>query len=120
MLTAHQAWKTEIESRGNVAFRLGHEVAAVVTRKSKSPNGPVEIEYKVSDVLDQASSTANFDHIILAIDANSALKLLGKGASWMEKRILGNVKYLYDVTITHNDLEYMQKVRTCCSQIFRQ
>ena len=83
----------------------------VVTRKSKSKAGSVEIEYKISDgSLETALQTAHFDQIILAIDADSALKLLGKEATWMERRILGNVKYLYDVTITHNDLKYMQKV----------
>ncbi|EKM53924.1 uncharacterized protein PHACADRAFT_257431 [Phanerochaete carnosa HHB-10118-sp] len=55
--------------------------------------------------------TACFDQIILAIDADSCLKLLGKGSTFMERRVLGNVKYLYDVTITHNDLAYMRKVR---------
>lgn len=43
-------------------------------------------------------------------DADAALKLLGKNATWMERNVLGSVKYLYDVTITHHDLEYMQKV----------
>ena len=53
---------------------------------------------------------AYFDQIILAIDADSCLKLLHGEASFMEKRVLGNVKYLYDVTVTHNDLQYMEKV----------
>jgi hypothetical protein len=56
--------------------------------------------------------------------------LLGKGASWLEKKVLGNVKvspiglrsdsldrrtdsciskYLWDVTITHSDVDYMKK-----------
>ena len=55
--------------------------------------------------------TAFFDEIILAIDADSALRILGNEATWTERRVLGSVKYLYDVTITHNDLEYMKKVR---------
>ena len=27
----------------------------------------------------------------------------------MERRVLGSVKYLYDVTITHDDLAYMKR-----------
>ena len=54
---------------------------------------------------------AYFDQIILAIDADSCLKLLHGEASFMEKRVLGNVKYLYDVTVTHNDLQYMVQHR---------
>lgn len=108
----YQAWKTETESRGNVTFKLRHEVIRVVSRDSKAKAGAVQIEYRVKEGdLETKEQTANFDQIILAIDADSCLKLLGKEATWMEKRVLGNVKYLYDVTITHNDLGYMQKVR---------
>lgn len=30
----------------------------------------------------------------MVIDADSALKLLGKTATWKEKKVLGSVKYL--------------------------
>ena len=84
----------------------------MVSRSAKSKAGAVQIEFKVaSDTLETEPQTAYFDTIILAIDADSCLKLLGKQASFKEKRVLGNVKYLYDVTITHNDLAYMKKVR---------
>ena len=82
-----------------------------MSRTSKAKEGPVQIEFKsVDGTLDAPHHTAHFDQLILAIDADSSLKLLDKQASWKEKRVLGNVKYLYDVTITHNDLEYMKKV----------
>ncbi|CDO76022.1 hypothetical protein BN946_scf184665.g14 [Trametes cinnabarina] len=105
----YQAWRSEIASRGNVEYKLNHEVLRVVSRTAKK-DGPVQIEFKVAEGdLETAPQIAAFDELILAIDADSALKLLGKEATWMEKRVLGSVKYLYDVTITHNDLEYMQK-----------
>lgn len=109
----YQAWKSEISSRANVNFKLNHTVTRVVSRKaSASKTGPVQIEYRSSQgVMDEAVQTASFDELILAIDSDSALRLLGRQASWMEKRVLGSVKYLYDVTITHNDLDYMKKVR---------
>lgn len=98
-------------SRGNVAFKLNHEVLHVVTRSGKSKAGAVQLEYRVaSEGIETEPQTAYFDQIILAIDADSCLKLLGRDATFMEKRVLGNVKYLYDVTITHNDLAYMKKV----------
>lgn len=50
-------------------------------------------------------------HSFCLPDADSALKVLGKSATWKEKQVLGSVKYLYDVTITHNDLAYMKKVQ---------
>ncbi|EMD32158.1 hypothetical protein CERSUDRAFT_119132 [Gelatoporia subvermispora B] len=105
----YQAWQSEISSRGNVTFKLSHEVLDVVSRSSKQGR-PVHIKYKVCDGdLETGPQLDNFDELILAVDADSALKLLGKDASWMERKILGSVKYLYDVTITHNDLQYMQK-----------
>jgi predicted NAD/FAD-binding protein len=83
----------------------------VVTRSAKAKDGAIQIQYKdMSDNLEIEPQTAYFDQLILAIDADSCLKLLGNEATFLEKRVLGNVKYLYDVTITHNDLAYMKKV----------
>ncbi|TCD68068.1 hypothetical protein EIP91_011613 [Steccherinum ochraceum] len=109
----YQAWRADMSARGNVNFKLGHTVSRVVSRNAKqsgSKVGPVQIEYRTSqgDLAD-AVQTASFDELILAIDADSALRTLGRQASWMEKRVLGSVKYLYDVTITHDDLDYMKK-----------
>ncbi|KAI0743733.1 FAD/NAD(P)-binding domain-containing protein [Daedaleopsis nitida] len=113
----YQAWKEETASRGNVEFKLNHQVIRVVSRTAKK-EGPVRIEYQVSDGdFESEPQIGVFDELILALDADSALKLLGKEASWKEKRVLGNVKYLYDVTITHNDLEYMNKARSLYYEI---
>ncbi|KAF9534035.1 FAD/NAD-P-binding domain-containing protein [Crepidotus variabilis] len=50
-----------------------------------------------------------FDEIIICTDGDAALKILGDDASWLEKKILGNVIYLWDITVTHNDIAYMEK-----------
>lgn len=52
-----------------------------------------------------------FDEIILAADADSSLRMLGSEATWMERKVLGNVKYFYDISVTHHDRKYMEKVR---------
>ena len=105
----YEAWKEETESRGSVTFMLGHKVLRVASRSAKGADGPVRIEYCGPG--EDGPRTAAFDELVLAVDADEALKLLGKEATWRERRVLGNVKYLYDVTITHNDLDYMKKVR---------
>jgi hypothetical protein len=106
-----QAWRSEIASKGNVNFKFNHEVRRIISRTSKDPKGPIQIEYiTVAESMETAPQIAHFDQLILAIDADSSLKLLHNEATFMEKRVLGNVKYLYDVTITHNDLQYMKKV----------
>ncbi|KAJ1303778.1 hypothetical protein OPQ81_008201 [Rhizoctonia solani] len=82
----YRTWQREIEKTG-ATFKLGCEV--------KNVGGELESE--------------TFDELVMATDADTALKILGKSATWMERQVLGSVKYLYDVTITHNDLEYMNK-----------
>ncbi|KAI0051275.1 FAD/NAD(P)-binding domain-containing protein [Auriscalpium vulgare] len=114
----YSAWRDATAASGNVTFRYAHEVTGVVERTK----GHVVVEYRLPPGIESASSsqsssngadltTTVFDAIILAVDADAALKLLsaGKGPSWLEKKILGAVKYLRDVTITHSDADYMRK-----------
>ncbi|CAE6483116.1 unnamed protein product, partial [Rhizoctonia solani] len=100
------AWQREIETTG-ATFKLGCEVKNVAQRKDASKGGVV-VEYVKGDAEELISET--FDELVMATDADAALKILGKSASWMERQVLGSVKYLHDVTITHNDLDYMNKV----------
>ncbi|CAE6460581.1 unnamed protein product [Rhizoctonia solani] len=99
------AWQREIETTG-ATFKLGYEVKNVAQRKDASKGGVI-VEYVKGDGEELMSET--FDELVMATDADAALKILGKSASWMERQVLGSVKYLYDVTITHNDLDYMNK-----------
>lgn len=88
----YQAWRSEVASRGNVEYKLNHEVTRVISRTAKK-NGPVQIEYKAADGgLEANVEVATFDELILAVDADAALKLLKSEATWMEKRVLGGVK----------------------------
>lgn len=59
-------------------------------------------------VIDERDQKQTFDHIIFACDAETALKSLAT-PTWLERKILGNVRYYDDITITHQDVEYMQK-----------
>lgn len=122
--SVYRAWQTECESRGNVSFSLKTEVVSVDRsyhwRDEKSGTKKQGVKIKVRETegvgLDQLVKGPGkereevFDEMIVACDADAALKILGKDASWMEKKVLGNVKYLWDVTTTHNDFDYMQKV----------
>lgn len=61
-------------------------------------------------VVDDSGVQEEFDELVLACDAETCLKLLGKNtASFMERKVLGNVKYFDDITVTHEDFDYMQK-----------
>ena len=100
----YTAWQHKIEEPGNVNFLLGHVVTRVVSRTKQC----TVLEFLTPS--SNAPQTAEFDSLILATDANNALTILGKEASWMERHVLGGVKYLYDLTVTHTDMDYMRKV----------
>ena len=69
-----------------IDFKLNHQVLRILSRTAKK-DGPVQIEYRVADgTLETEPQIAAFDELILAIDADSALKLLGKEATWKERR----------------------------------
>ena len=103
----YAAWKDRLEARG-AHVRLKTEVTQIVERKS----GRVVLKCRRAGDESAEGETLTFDELILAADADSSLKILGKEASWMERKVLGNVKYFYDVSITHHDREYMEKVRS--------
>jgi hypothetical protein len=54
--------------------------------------------------------TEIFDDLVLCCPADEAKKLLGRHATWREKYVLGGVKFFNDITITHSDSIYFQKM----------
>lgn len=50
-----------------------------------------------------------FDEIALCCLADKAKEVLGRTASRREKWVLGSAKLSDDITITHNDAEYMKR-----------
>lgn len=87
-----------IASKSNFQLHCNRPVATVVR------------DAKGATATDGAGVSERFDEVVFACDAETALKVLGKGASWLEQRLLGNVRYYADYCITHEDGEYM-KVR---------
>ncbi|KAG6826482.1 hypothetical protein H0H93_016477, partial [Arthromyces matolae] len=115
----YTAWKEKVEkdSQGSVRIVNGREVTRVQRLSSSKKIGGVRAwslqtqgtnnEQRVVEPGEEMEET--FDELVICTDADAALTLLGKDARWLERRILGNVKYLWDVTVTHNDLHYMEK-----------
>jgi hypothetical protein len=100
----YRAWQHKIEEANNVTFLLGYVVTRVVSRTTQR----TVLEFLIPSSNDP--QIAEFDSLILATDANIALTILGKEATWMERHVLGGVKYLHDLTVTHVDADYMRKV----------
>ncbi|KAF7981558.1 hypothetical protein HWV62_33167 [Athelia sp. TMB] len=115
----YETWQQKVEKTGNVIVQTRREVLRVkrdkkgVTVWSRATQGTDNDQQVVTG--DSEEIEEKFDELILAVDADAALKILGKDASWKERRVLGNVKYYrleYDPSLrsgTRDDDEEAQK-----------
>lgn len=107
----YSTWQTRLTDAG-VSIMLETQATAVKRAKDKVT---VTIQsVKNANTLREGEilgpeTEMEFDEIVFACDADTALTILGTNATVMEKKVLGNVKYLYDVSVTHCDREYMEK-----------
>ncbi|KAI1420359.1 FAD dependent oxidoreductase [Xylaria sp. FL1777] len=111
----YEAWRKDLVSRG-VAVRLSTELTEIVQRDKRGvvvklkPRTPVPDHHNPNDAdLNAPVSHEAFDEIVLCCLADKAKEVLGRTASWREKRVLGSAKFSDDITITHNDADYMKK-----------
>lgn len=109
-------WKEDLERKG-VTVRLNTEVNAIVERsKSKGVvvqlRGRRETEDKHNPNgadQDMPIVTEHYDELILCVLADTAKRLLGKTATGIESKVLGVPTWSDDITVTHTDVEYMEK-----------
>ncbi|KAI0442713.1 FAD dependent oxidoreductase [Xylaria telfairii] len=108
-------WRKDLVSRG-VSVRLSTELTEIVRRDKRGvvvslkPRTPVSDSHNPNDAdLDIPTSEETFDEIVLCCLADKAKKVLGRTASWREKRVLGSAKFSDDITVTHNDADYMKQ-----------
>ncbi|EKM78905.1 hypothetical protein AGABI1DRAFT_129177 [Agaricus bisporus var. burnettii JB137-S8] len=113
----YSAWKSIVEEQGKGSTQI--ITCREVTRARRSSKG-VYVWSCSTQGTDNSQSVVEpgrekkefFDEIVFCCDADAALQILGNDATWLEKKILGNVKvtsYLWDITVTHSDLPYMEK-----------
>ncbi|KAI0808570.1 FAD/NAD(P)-binding domain-containing protein [Xylaria sp. FL0064] len=111
----YETWRKDLVSRG-VTVRLSTELTEVAQRDNRGvvvklkPRTPVPDHHNPNDAdLDAPVRQESFDEIVLCCLADKAKEVLGRTASWREKRVLGSAKFSDDITITHNDADYMKK-----------
>lgn len=63
-------------------------------------------------VTDTNGEVGHFDEIVFTCDTETTRRVLGKGMRWLEKKLLGNVKYFDDLIVTHED-----EVGTLCESV---
>ncbi|KAI8631239.1 FAD/NAD(P)-binding domain-containing protein [Xylariaceae sp. FL1651] len=111
----YETWRKDLVSRG-VAVRLSTELTEIVQRNKRGvivrlrPRTPISDHHNPANAdLDVPTSEEAYDEIVLCCLADTAKRVLGRSATWREKRVLGSAKFSDDITITHNDAEYMKK-----------
>ncbi|KAJ8125582.1 hypothetical protein O1611_g8056 [Lasiodiplodia mahajangana] len=111
----YETWRKDLISRG-VSVRLSTELTEVVQRDNcgvvvrLKPRSPAPAHHNGNDAdLVASESQETFDEIVLCCLADKAKEVLGATASWREKKVLGSAKFSDDITITHNDADYMKK-----------
>ncbi|KAI1123271.1 FAD dependent oxidoreductase [Nemania abortiva] len=111
----YETWRNDLVSRG-VSVRLSTELTEVVQRDKHGvvvrlkPRALVPDHHNSNGVgLDASTGQEVYDEIVLCCLADKAKEVLGGTASWREKKVLGSAKFSDDITITHNDAEYMKK-----------
>lgn len=109
-------WQHSLEKKG-VSIRLNTQVKEVISR-SKTDGVRVSIIRKLesnssfpseegakqpsNDPLKEELLEETYDEIVFCVLADTAKKLLGNQARWIEKKVLGETKWSDDVTVTHN------------------
>lgn len=109
-------WQKDLESRG-VNVRLNTEVTSIIERSAKGgvrlttrARRPEKDGHNQNDRdQDIPEKEEHYDEIVFCCLADTAQRLLGKQARWIEKKVLGATKWSDDVTVTHTDTDYMKK-----------
>lgn len=118
----YEKWRQALVARG-VKVRLATEVDAITERtkervkvltRRRTPladdHVPNEDGHPPEDQDQNAPRTEEeYDEIVLCVLADTAQRLLGKHARWIDNAVLGSTKWSDDITVTHNDTEYMKK-----------
>ncbi|ETN41287.1 uncharacterized protein HMPREF1541_03222 [Cyphellophora europaea CBS 101466] len=111
----YETWRKDLLSRG-VNVRLSTEVVGILKRDktgvivSLKKRTPALDGHNPNDGdLDAPMFEEHYDEVILCGLADTNKRLLGKTASFREKRVLGSAKFSDDITVTHNDAGYMKK-----------
>ncbi|ETR97245.1 FAD/NAD(P)-binding domain-containing protein [Trichoderma reesei RUT C-30] len=99
-------WKDDLVAKG-VTIRTNTEVQEVVSRSKKGVDLVIKNNNDNNDSGD--TTTEHFDHLVLCVLADDALRILGKSATRREKLVLGGASFYDDLTITHSDSDYFNK-----------
>lgn len=98
----YEKWKDNLVAKG-VSIRINTEVHAVLSRSSKGVD--LAIKNNNADEL----TNEHFDHLVLCVLADDALRILADSATGREKFVLGSAAFYDDLTVTHSDSAYFKR-----------
>lgn len=98
----YEAWATHLRKQG-IQILTNHELVNVISRSSST------VVVQTRPIGSNEKITETYDELVLAILADDAKRLLGSKVRFLEKQVLGSAKFFDDVTVTHNDVDYMRK-----------
>ncbi|KAI2628725.1 FAD/NAD(P)-binding domain-containing protein [Hypoxylon sp. NC1633] len=111
----YDTWMKDLVSRG-VTIRLSTELTEVVQRNKRGVVVRLKARTPVPDGHnptggdpDAPTTEEVYDELVMCCLADTAKQILGRTATWKEKKVLGSAKFSDDITITHNDADYMKK-----------
>ncbi|RHZ49944.1 hypothetical protein Glove_508g4 [Diversispora epigaea] len=85
-------------------IRLSTKVISIKRRPSDLSNSESP---PIITIVDQNGRADEFDHVILAVHADQALKILGNDATNEEKLVLGGFRFSQNRAVLHSDLSLM-------------
>ncbi|EMC97542.1 hypothetical protein BAUCODRAFT_121980 [Baudoinia panamericana UAMH 10762] len=122
----YETWRKNLVKRG-VKVRLSTEVTRI-TKRGKSgvqvkiisrtpvkdnhnPDSawvPNTVEGSNADA-DAVETTEEYDEIVLCTLTDTAKRLLKPTITTVESKVLGSAKFANDITVTHQDIDYMKR-----------
>ncbi|KAA8899635.1 FAD/NAD(P)-binding domain-containing protein [Sphaerosporella brunnea] len=100
----YHRWEEKLRRQG-VEIRLSTMLSSVDERSSKGVK--VTLSGPHGETMEE-----RYDEMVLCVLADTAKRVLGSSATWLERRVLGATKWSDDVTVTHYDREYMDSFYT--------
>jgi len=75
----------------------------VAVRKTRGKGGESELQSEDEGTADehQGETIEDYDELVFCVLADTAKRILGSQARWIEKKVLGATEWSDDVTITH-------------------
>ncbi|MCJ1403828.1 hypothetical protein MMC11_007051 [Xylographa trunciseda] len=123
----YEDWRKNLVEKG-VKVRLSTELTEVVSRdkngvvvkmikRTPEPDHHNAVSAWVAPASDphggaDAGATEfeeHYDELVLCVLADTAKRVLGRTASYREKKVLGSAKFSDDITVTHSDSDYMKR-----------